>query len=553
MQSTPPDGSVERMRSKDIRFTGTASAPAMLPWGQRFMREAIRRVEPIDHHLNLAWSQEVPPGADLDTVCNALGALVSRHESLRTRYGVDDSGHPVQEVIGQGTFTVRIHELGTADLEDAASAAIQSLREQRYDLKQAPLCRATVIARDGQPRVLVIGLSHMVTDGWGARRIVDELTSFMDPSEVGAAGAPEVAWQPSDQIRYEQTQAALDRRDRSLDYLEGQFQKFPSTMFWQRRGKTEDPRYWSGSLDSPALLPAVAAMYRTHSVTPAPAILAAFSAVVGHVTCHDTCRMFVIQSNRNRRNMDSVANYSQTVPLGIALEGDSFWSLMKDTQSAMLNASRYAAYPPEKRFQLSEEIGERRGIRIAEDCVYNPQWWMTGPELAGQADSDDASTELLSRPGSFTWNKGADSGLVMYFGTSPTRLTITADTRFVAPEQFEPLLRLIEDIVVRGAREDFSPSEMLKRHPLEMPDHQWAFIDNCWVSLEATRGMVSEATGAEAVAIETVHDQSGRECLSARITGSGSEIDLAEVRRRCLAVLPRWRGAMVPHRLSESH
>ncbi|MFC3495854.1 condensation domain-containing protein [Glycomyces rhizosphaerae] len=540
------------MRSKDISFTGTALAPAMLPWGQRFMREAIRRVEPIDHHLNLAWSQEVPPGADLDAVCNALGALVSRHESLRTRYGVDGSGHPVQEVIGQGAFTVRIHELGTADLEDAASAAIQSFRDQRYDLKQAPLLRATVIARDGRPRVLVIGLSHMVTDGWGARRIVDELTGFMDPGEVGAAGAPEVTWQPSDQIRHEQTQAATNRRDRSLDYLEGQFQNFPSTMFWQRQGKTEDPRYWSGSLHSPALLPAVAAMYRTHSVTPAPAILAAFSAVVGHVTCHDTCRMFVIQSNRNRRNMDSVANYSQTVPLGIELNSDSFWSLTKDTQSAMLNASRFASYPPETRFQLSEDIGERRGIRIAEDCVYNPQWWMTGPELARLADSGDAAAELPARSGTFTWNKGADSGLVMYFGTSPTGLTITADTRFVAPEQFEPLLRLVEDIVVRGAKEDFSPSEMLERHPREIPDHEWAFIDNCWVSLEATRGMVAEATGAVAVDIETVRDQDGRECLSALISGSASEMSLGEVRTRCLAVLPRWRSAMVPHRLSES-
>jgi hypothetical protein len=322
-------------------------------------------------------------------------------------------------------------------------------------------------------------------------------------------------------------------------------------MFWQRRDAVEHPRYWSGRLDSPAITHAVAAIYASCGVTPSQSILAAFALAIGKATMNDTCCMFFIHSNRNRGNADSIANYSQTVPVEIDLKGDSFWNLMKTTRAVMFKAYQYASHPLQNRISAMRAAGDGRGISLAEDCVYNPQWWTDGQQPARLAADAAQINDPLEQPGTFSWNEGADRGLLMYLGTSPNRLTMTADTKFFAPDRFEPFLRSVENMLVRGAKEDFDPGDIRVGHA-ERPGDEWTFIDRCWVSLEATRGMVTEATGAEAVEIALAPGTDGRGLLTACISGSGPEMDYEDVRSRCLEVLPRWRNAMVPHRFTAS-
>jgi hypothetical protein len=513
------------------------------------MRESIKRVEPVDQHLNLIWTQPVPGDADLETVCDALASLIGRHESLRTRYDVDDAGRPRQEVIGQGTMVVDVHEVGRDGLDEAVTGAAKKFREDRYDLARVPLLRATVLTQDDRPRLMVMGMSHMVTDGWGLGRIRKELSAFLDPRSRGLPATDAVVWQPSDQLRYERTSSAQEQSARALDYLADRFRDFPATMFWRSHERVEQPRYWSGRLDSPSLLAAAAAIYKSHRVTPSSSIFAAFSLVVARLTCHDESRMFVVHSNRNQRNMHSVANYSQTLPVGVDTRNKSFWGVMKDAHRALLNAYRYASYPPDEQLRVRAEAERSRGIRIAEDCVYNPGWALTGPQLEKHVESGSKLDEILSRPSSFSWGEGADRGLVMYLATSPNRLALTADTKFVAPERFETLLRLVEGLLLRGAKEDFDPDEALAHCGEERPGDGWVFVDGCWVSIEATRAMVAQATGAASVELTTVPGTGGGVLLSARMSGDAS-VNVEETRRRCLEVLPRWRGAMVPHRFS---
>lgn len=540
------EGESRNPRSVELAFSGTALPPAALAWGQGFMRESIKRIEPVDQHLNLTWTQAVPEGIGLEAVFDALVSLIDRHESLRTRYDVDDEGSPRQEVVGTGTFAVDVHEVGGDDLDALAAAAAQAFRERRYDLTRAPLLRATVFTRDDRPCLMVVGSSHMATDGWGLRQVRRELAAFMNPARKGEA--EDAAWQPSDQREYERTPAMADHSARALDYFAAQFREFPSTMFWRRRQSVETPRYGSAVLDTPTLLAAAAAVYKTRRVTPSSALFAAFSLVVATLTCHDKSSMFVVHSNRNQRNRSSVANYSQTVPIGVDTRPGSFWDLMKDAHRAMLAAYRYATYPPLEQLRIRAEAGNARGIVIAEDCVYNPGWRMTGAQLERHAESGSSFDE----PSVFHWGEGADRGLLMYLATSPTSLHLIADTRFIAPEQFETVLRLVEGLVLRAAKEDFDPAELLGDWGLDRPDGEWAFVDGCWVSLAATRGMVAEATGAAAVGLTVAPGPAGRDLLTARLSGLDSSfftpaIDPEKAREQCLGVMPRWRSAMVPH------
>ncbi|WP_026924955.1 hypothetical protein [Glycomyces arizonensis] len=111
--------------------------------------------------------------------------------------------------------------------------------------------------------------------------------------------------------------------------------------------------------------------------------------------------------------------------------------------------------PPEEQRGSKAAVGNARGITILEDCVYNPRWWATGPELEAHAESGPDG-EAPVPPSTFTWNDGADRGLVLYFGVRRNTLALTADTKFFALDAFEPASKRVEALVLRGASDDFN-------------------------------------------------------------------------------------------------
>ncbi len=192
-----------------------------------------------------------------------------------------------------------------------------------------------------------------------------EPAALLEPAAEGPAPAYAGAWRPSDRLRYERRPAAVRHGERCLAHHAEQFRNVPSAMFWGRRERAETPRYRSGGLRPPALLPAVAKIYKARGATPSSAIFTAFSVVIGEPTLHDGNSMFLIYSNGDRGNVRSVANCSQTAPIGVRLRTESFWGLLKDTHRAMLNACRHASYPPRS------SAGRKRPL---ETLAGSPSW-----------------------------------------------------------------------------------------------------------------------------------------------------------------------------------
>lgn len=78
----------------NIRFSGSRSGTAPLTWGQRAIWDTIQKTAPDDHYFNFGRVLKVPRRArplTVERAVEALGALVERHESLRTRLGAGPS------------------------------------------------------------------------------------------------------------------------------------------------------------------------------------------------------------------------------------------------------------------------------------------------------------------------------------------------------------------------------------------------------------------------------------------------------------------------------
>ncbi|GHF24638.1 hypothetical protein GCM10010218_01500 [Streptomyces mashuensis] len=116
---------------------------------------------------------------DLDAAAlrGAVGDLVARHESLRTTFGVV-AGRGVQVV--HPALEPRWTELDLTGVaaeqrEDRLRALLRAELARPYDLQAGPLVRVLLAALTEGEHVLVLGMHHIVTDGWSMGVVSREL------------------------------------------------------------------------------------------------------------------------------------------------------------------------------------------------------------------------------------------------------------------------------------------------------------------------------------------------------------------------------------------
>ncbi|WP_199896765.1 non-ribosomal peptide synthetase, partial [Streptomyces niger] len=167
--------------------------------------------ESADYHSALPVRIGGP--LDADALRAAVGDLVARHEALRTTFGSRD-GVGVQIVhdrLDPEWVTVE------ADGEDAAREAVRAEMTRPYDLAAGPLVRVLLVRLADDDHICILGMHHIVTDGWSMGVIARELGELCTArSEGRPARLPEVAVQYPDFAAWQRGRMAdgelLDRQ-----------------------------------------------------------------------------------------------------------------------------------------------------------------------------------------------------------------------------------------------------------------------------------------------------------------------------------------------------
>jgi thioesterase domain-containing protein len=116
-----------------------------------------------------------------------LEAIVARHESLRTTFGVSN-GAPVQLIKSSCTIPLQVRDMSGhpgADLEAQAYSFARSQIKKPFDLSNSPLIRAVLLRLSPEQHILVITMHHIVSDGWSAELLVRELAEHYDAFLAG--------------------------------------------------------------------------------------------------------------------------------------------------------------------------------------------------------------------------------------------------------------------------------------------------------------------------------------------------------------------------------
>ncbi|OJF15797.1 non-ribosomal peptide synthetase [Couchioplanes caeruleus] len=167
---------------------------------------------------------------DVEALRAALDGVVVRHQALRTTIGeVEDRG--VQVVHEPGRVPVEIVDLSDRAESERAAELDRCLEREGYtpfDLRRGPLFRVSLVRLAADDHVLILGLHHIIGDGWSIGILVDELNAGYAAHVRGEpAGLPDLPVQYADFAVWQQERMAGPEVTGQVDYWRRQLAGLP--------------------------------------------------------------------------------------------------------------------------------------------------------------------------------------------------------------------------------------------------------------------------------------------------------------------------------------
>jgi hypothetical protein len=334
------------------------------------MWRAVSLRAPQTEHLNLSFSVSVPHGQDVDGALAAIKELVSRHEALRTRFYLDDSGAPRQIVASREEVRVEVREEGDGEPDEVARKVRKELSSVPFAVQQTA-SRFAIVTTHGRPTFVVLVVFHVAADGWTLRRLKDELLAILQTAPGDTPVLPRVV-QVSERIAYECSTGGVDLARTSLRYWEQELQKFPAPDFLDCTYPADSPRYREILMYSRALRQATALLARRFGVG-VPAIFMGLTAsVLSDLSGKAESGFLVFSHNRyTRRSKDTSCTLVQNFPVAIRTDDSLPGKLCQRIQSTAAEGMFCGQYDPEAVAELLTSMATAAGHPVDTSCAIN--------------------------------------------------------------------------------------------------------------------------------------------------------------------------------------
>jgi hypothetical protein len=428
-----------------VPFEGGGTGVEVLSWGQR---ELWQVMEEKQKWLPIGQVLPLTEGTTVEDAVADLRFVMSRYPSMRTRLRFDPDG-PKQVVSAAGQARLEVVDAAPeADPAKVADEVWWRYWRQDYDfLTEWPL-RMAVVRHRGALTHRVWVMCHLVTDGAGARVILQELAARDSSGSEAAQSALEQArWQGSP-VGQRQCAAALR-------YWEKIMRRVTARRFPERTEKPY-PRYWQAKLDSPALSLAVRAISARTGVEGTSVLLAVFAVSLARVT---GINPVVFQPNVNNRFRPRLArSVSPIIHLGLCVvevPDGTVDEVVVLTRARAMAAYKHAYYDPSRLAELLARVNRERGEEVEPGCAFNDRRLKPRDE-SGPPPTPEQVRDAVSR-GSFEWKHKQDEfefyQLAISINDIPDTVnaTVTCDIHYVSPEHVEACVRGMEEVAVAAA------------------------------------------------------------------------------------------------------
>ncbi|HYG62933.1 MAG TPA: amino acid adenylation domain-containing protein, partial [Thermoanaerobaculia bacterium] len=381
-----------------------AAAPPLVPveWDRplplSFAQERLwflDRLQPGSAVYNMPAALRLDAGVDAAALARALGAVVSRHEALRTTFHLAADG-PVQRIAEPPSAAGILARIDLAGLpvarrRDEALRLATAEAARPFDLAAGPLLRAALLHLGDGGALLLLTLHHIVADGWSMDLLADEVTAHYQAAlSGGAAPMPELPIQYADFAVWQRQWLSGEELERQLAHWRERLAGAPTVL------ELPTDRPWLALPDSRGaerrrVLPAglardLRALGRAQGTTLFMTLLAAFGALLSRYSGQEDLVLGTPVAGRNRVEVEPLIGlFVNTLALRVDLSGSpSFRELAHRARETALAAYAHQDLPFEK---LVEEL------RVERDLGRSPvfQAMLALPVTEHSADAADAA------------------------------------------------------------------------------------------------------------------------------------------------------------------
>lgn len=306
---------------------------------------------------------------DPDVLARALGEIVRRHESLRTRFPVRE-GQPQQLIASPGTpFPLPLIDIQSLPPALRAAEAQRQAQEEAvrpFDLAAGPLVRGRVLRLGASEHILLLAMHHIVSDGWSMGVLMRELGRLYEAFSVGAASPlAELPIQYADYALWQRQWLRGEVLARQLDYWRVQLHEAPPKLELPLDHPRPPLQGWRGASHELHLdrqpTATLKELSRDHRVTLFMTLVAAFKVLLYRYSGQSDLVVGTPIAGRTRSEVEGLIGFFiNTLPLRTRLDPQqSFTALLEQEKEVCLGAYAHQDLPFEK---LVEELQPERSL-----------------------------------------------------------------------------------------------------------------------------------------------------------------------------------------------
>jgi amino acid adenylation domain-containing protein len=331
----------------------------------------LDQLEPGTAAYNLVRAFRITGPLNADALTSAIGAVIRRHESLRTIFESVD-GEARQVVLSDVDVQVPILNLANLPESEREREALRIASEEGkkpFDLTRGPLLRTALLQLSRDQYILVLAMHHIITDGWSISILFRELAHCYEAYASGRE--PQLPELPIQYVEYAQWQR---------EYITGEVLA-KQVKYWKNKLAgaqtildlpTDRPRptthSWHGATEElifdGQVLAALKEFAQAEGATLFMVSMAAFQALLWRYTSQDSILVGTPTAARSQIEIENLVGFFvNTLVFRADFTPDlTFRDLVRQVRGCALEAYAHQDVPFEK---LVEELLPQRSMNTS--------------------------------------------------------------------------------------------------------------------------------------------------------------------------------------------
>ena len=344
----------EGLDAPDVITPRPAGASVPLTFAQEILW-LLDRATPGLSAYNTPVARRVRGPLDVGALARALGALVARHEALRTVFAAEGDG-AVQHVLAPAPVDVALFDVGDTAEKDREARALDLLRvvaDTPFDLAREPGFRVAIARLAADDHLVLFLAHHIVSDAGSFGVMLSDLAVLYEAALDGRAGAlPAPTLQYGDYAVWQRATLQGPVLEDKLAYWRGVLDGAEELVLPTDRPRPTTPGFAGARrvrVVPAAQAKALKALAQQHGGTLYMALLVAYATVLRRYAGQHDLVIGSAVAARARGEIERMVGYfSQALPMRVRAEGgDSFATLLPKVAHTVLGAFEHVDVPVE--------------------------------------------------------------------------------------------------------------------------------------------------------------------------------------------------------------